>query len=783
VSGVQSAPRKIAGMLRLLPLLLLTLDSRVHPAAPGPAVDLALKLILDLGGLLNQPQQDQLIDDVLGITPPVAGATANLPRTHPSGGPSSARRDAIIDVARRHGGVASDRAALELAAIVGGEAIASEYGPRAIDGELASALEADDIDAALSLLRSSRPLETAAALHVRGEPALAYVLRREAERPILSRRQTALDLALALCYTGVDVSAPVEIQRSTGKVAPLVLAARFRDAKLCDCILRRAWNPSSAAKALLELVNHGRHRGWSVALSRSLILLPAGGGQRKAFLADVMKAALATSEPVRNWLPLLLCLAACSLSLFVSSLQLRRLHDQALAAKDPRKLIVRALDVSEAMEAWSLPTAAVLVSQMDNLTLLARDSCGRTAVHLAALAGWTRMLSLLRSAASSSGSKKECTDNCRSSTCSPAYFPREVSLAVDIFGRTALHIAQGNTTAGALLSATAPGDREVLQIVSRDTTGGPWMDYGASSSRVVTEAVDTADDGGWDNTVLNNASVGCDFDVVDASRLSASDFASRYLLRSRPLLIRRAMPVSSEWRKAFRYSSLRSSPMADAILAAGEIPYGSQFGVQSLSVKLGAFMDSMDTSSARRTYKGEAVETAVPPPFIFHAFPVKYPNQPVRLAHKDTNMTDVENFARAKLAEQEAGVLHSQGEYRKAILKLDTAIFHLSVVAEDHNAHAQQARCYIAKSVAWLALHQYELALSDAEAAVRANPEARSFGARCSAYLSLGHLAESLRDCNAALRRIDTAVAEMKSFGEHLYELIRAIVQRTIFAS
>ena len=86
-------------------------------------------------------------------------------------------------------------------------------------------------------------------------------------------------------------------------MSSLVIAARFRDAALCRCILAQQQpKPTSgeaAALGMLELLDHSRNRGWSVAVSRSILVLAAGGGERQAFRADVMKSALAVSAPLR----------------------------------------------------------------------------------------------------------------------------------------------------------------------------------------------------------------------------------------------------------------------------------------------------------------------------------------------------------------------------------------------------------------------------------------------------------------------------------------------------
>jgi hypothetical protein len=73
--------------------------------------------------------------------------------------------------------------------------------------------------------------------------------------------------------------------------------------------------------------------------------------------------------------------------------------------------------------------------------------------------------------------------------------------------------------------------------------------------------VDGFDYGGWDPTTLTEVESddSCQFDSIDASALTAADFTSRYLLRSRPLLIRHAVPAASAWREALRRGPLQAS--------------------------------------------------------------------------------------------------------------------------------------------------------------------------------------------------------------------------------
>ena len=209
--------------------------------------------------------------------------------------------------------------------------------------------------------------------------------------------------------------------------------------------------------------------------------------------------------------------------------------------------------------------------------------------------GFTEVISLLRThsfgnhGVSSGGGVSKCV----------LYLPSALVRQVDLFGRTALHLARGSTVAEALLNATAPGaDRSAL-LAAKDLTGTtcPYaletLTDETADAVTDTDAVLQADtvtstdekragsveSGGWDESLLSMhqaAKTGCDFDAIDAAELTASRFSSHYLLRSRPLLIRNAVPIA--WRQSFSRPALMSSIVADAELAAGEIPYGSQFG-------------------------------------------------------------------------------------------------------------------------------------------------------------------------------------------------------------
>jgi hypothetical protein len=188
-------------VLRLLPLVLHVLrvqpSSGVEPDQAG--LDAALKFTLDLQSLIGTQQQDALIDALL------------LPRRTAGADPLRQQeedgfRAAMIGLARRHGGAASPAAAAEVitllergpaaAALQPSRGTSTPATPLAapavrddspIDAEFAAALREGDLERMKTLLRGTRSLAAAGALAVGGEPALALVLRREAERPILSR--------------------------------------------------------------------------------------------------------------------------------------------------------------------------------------------------------------------------------------------------------------------------------------------------------------------------------------------------------------------------------------------------------------------------------------------------------------------------------------------------------------------------------------------------------------------------------------------------------------------
>ena len=223
----------------------------------GDHLSHALKFTLDLS--LSKAQEDAVVDSLLMSEDGAALA------------------EAVASLSRRHNSEPSQRAVAELLALIDRPPAAASATAAPIDGELVAALQQRDWPRAQLLLGSDhaaagRPLADPA-LAVGDEPALAYILRREAELPILSRKSAAIATARALCERGADAAG-----RGRDGVPPLVLAARFRDAALCRCIVTQQRQSADQAAALLELLDYGRNRGWSVALSRSLIVVPAGGG-------------------------------------------------------------------------------------------------------------------------------------------------------------------------------------------------------------------------------------------------------------------------------------------------------------------------------------------------------------------------------------------------------------------------------------------------------------------------------------------------------------------------
>jgi hypothetical protein len=207
-----------------------------------------------------------------------------------------------------------------------------------------------------------------------------------------------------------------------------------------------------------------------------------------------------------------------------------------------------------------------------------------------------------------------------------------------------------------------------------------------------------------------------------------------------------------------------------------------------VAVRLGDFIVGMDRPEARRTHDrardadARADSISIPPPFIFHAFPVKHPGPPAGAAPQSSAATmlqfalrlPAEHLAAAGAAEREAAGMHAAGQHRKAaalyqrcahIAELAAA----AAAAEPHPALVEQrARCHAARATSLVALEQADLALAEAEVAVRLHPSSHGLIARCSAYLLLSQLAEAERDCTAALERVHS---EEPADGAHRWQL------------
>jgi hypothetical protein len=204
--------------------------------------------------------------------------------------------------------------------------------------------------------------------------------------------------------------------------------------------------------------------------------------------------------------------------------------------------------------------------------------------------------------------------------------------------------------------------------------------------------------------------------------------------------------------------------MADATVAAGEIPYGSQFGVSSVAVRLGDFVAGMDLPQARRVYDAatDHGQRAIPPPFIFHAFPVRHPKplgtltpSPPATRLQFALRFPIEHVTAAEAAEKEADELYERGLHRRAaaLYKKCAHIAELSAAGamEGHTMLEQRVRCHSGRVWSLTAMDRSEQGLAEAELAVRLHPSEHSLGARCSAYFMLAQLAEAERDCQCAL--------------------------------
>eukprot|EP01052_Picozoa_sp_SAG31_P016765 SAG31_NODE_1123_length_9787_cov_5.258877_9_plen_489_part_00 len=474
----------LPSLLPLLPLLLLllllqALLIRGWPGQPQPqaamlqqtdgSLSRALKFALDLP--LTTAEEDSVVDRIF------AEAVESTDPRRSEKTSRSGFRELVARVADRYGGVPSNAAAAEVVALLA---------PREIDaGDLVNALSRNDFREAASLLAEFSGPDVKS-ITVDGQSAVAYVLQQQAAVPILARTGDAIECAYTLCAKGIGHMAPMEVDNH---LQPLVLAAQFRHAELCDCIRQRQQEQDLiqdvkiAHQALLGLLTYSKNRGWGVAVARSLLLVPAGGGSSKAFQTDALQAALTISAPVRCIRVLayqLTCIRIQRASLYLLPLvdQLRRLFDSMRFVSEPSKSYVRTVEVEQALEAWALPTAIALLRNIGNSTYSlrfsdcvistkqrcssCRDALGRTTLHLATLAGWPSMIALQQTNFLTNASQSCMVDDNQS--CSAAssnqthYLPNTLALAVDVFGRTALHFAQmrGGNLAAAVINATAP---------------------------------------------------------------------------------------------------------------------------------------------------------------------------------------------------------------------------------------------------------------------------------------------------------------------------------------
>eukprot|EP01052_Picozoa_sp_SAG31_P016766 SAG31_NODE_1123_length_9787_cov_5.258877_10_plen_374_part_00 len=157
-------------------------------------------------------------------------------------------------------------------------------------------------------------------------------------------------------------------------------------------------------------------------------------------------------------------------------------------------------------------------------------------------------------------------------------------------------------------------------LSARDAFGALHSDYlpapVSSIAEIPVEEINYNDAGGWDAAAIEGVGNGndCEFDSVNATEIDALQFAARYLLRGRPLLVKNS--VIASWRQSLRRENLVNSSMAEAEVAAGDIPYASQFGRPSSSVSVGEYIARLDNSQSQLTPSG-------PPEVIFHAFPAK----------------------------------------------------------------------------------------------------------------------------------------------------------------
>ena len=164
-----------------------------------------------------------------------------------------------------------------------------------------------------------------------------------------------------------------------------------------------------------------------------------------------------------------------------------------------------------------------------------------------------------------------------------------------------------------------------------------------------------------------------------------------------------------------------------AELAAGEIPYGSQFGVDSAAVRLGEFIEALETRRASPTQ---------PPAVVFHPFPVKNPKALAEVAPPRNWATFAEHIAAAADAARKASelmaefsrsssysaLLSPQGgaaapeQYRKAAALYKKAISHLAEAPPDEERWVRQrAGCHVGRATCFIAMLKVDKAHSEAE--------------------------------------------------------------------
>ena len=171
----------------------------------------------------------------------------------------------------------------------------------------------------------------------------------------------------------------------------------------------------------------------------------------------------------------------------------------------------------------------------------------------------------------------------------------------------------------------------------------------------------------------------------------------------------------------------RDSVWSRAELAAGEIPYGSQFGVASAAVRLGEFIQALETQRASPTQ---------PPAVVFHPFPVKNAKTLADVAVPRNWATFAEHIAAAADAEKKANkmmedfrrsssysvLLSPQGgaaateKCRKAAALYKKALSHLAQAPPDEEQWVRQrASCHVGRSTCFIAMLKVDKAHSEAE--------------------------------------------------------------------